>query len=287
MLAFQSLHAFAATLAHPNHSPLVGFASLAPPTPAVAAALTQPLNAEVAAAYPELMAAATAVMEQVILHHPSLLEAIMFPTALEEAEKAPAAGGAAPALPPADKDKEAKKKQRPQKEACSALDGMWSALQDARVLFTEQPRLIAAVLRLLFCMYEAPAHAGRPLELLRCRPGFWACIAACLPSEEVVAAVDGGLEVRVGGWGLGMEVRCWGGRAAADNTFFRNLKNNFRGDGMQWRLRTAGCGFGRRAAVLAMVMASLAACMGYGLAVQGGVVTCSAYGSETIQSQFP
>lgn len=104
LLAFQAFQSLAATLAHPHHSTLAAYASLAPPSPAVAEALAAPLDPALATAHPELAAAAAGVLELAVLHHPALLDALAFPSALEEKDKAtegaaPAAG-AAPALPP-------------------------------------------------------------------------------------------------------------------------------------------------------------------------------------------
>lgn len=106
--------------------------------------------------------------------HPEVLDALCFPSGLsahKAAVECAAAGDAA--------DSAAKgggKGAKQEAAAFSALDGLWQLLKEAPVLLQAQPKLLAAVLRLLAVLWECQGSAHGAVELLRCQPGFWAAL---------------------------------------------------------------------------------------------------------------
>lgn len=165
----------------PRARPPGGLAGLLAACQGLPKALADPFRREYAAALPNALARAAALLEAAVRHHPELLDAMCFPSGLE----APSGGGgsdggtaSAGALVPAGDvggkpaagGAAGKARGAP---PFSALDGLWGLLQNARALLQSSPRAAAAALGALSALWECQASAHGAVELLRRQTGFW------------------------------------------------------------------------------------------------------------------
>jgi hypothetical protein len=107
--------------------------------------------------------------------HSEILDTMCFPTGLKLPieTSTSAAGGAAEAS-----NTLAIKPSKPSSGGSSeppfsALDGLWQLLKQAPSLLSSQPRLLAAVLRVLATLWECQGAAHGAVELLRGQEDFW------------------------------------------------------------------------------------------------------------------
>lgn len=90
-------------------------------------------------------------------YHPEILDALCFPCSLEQQDTSAATAAAA-----------AKKAQ-----PFSSLDCLLQLLKQAPELLTQQPKLLAGMLRVLAVLWEFQATAHGAVELLRAQPELW------------------------------------------------------------------------------------------------------------------
>ncbi|PNH01914.1 hypothetical protein TSOC_012151, partial [Tetrabaena socialis] len=186
-LALRALLSLAACVARPvaRSLPAVSLCAAVPPGSAAEACLRALLRGDAASAHPHHHLLAAQLAADAVGSHAKLLDALMFPCALEEelfprappaaAAPAPAAaggGGAGGAGTLA--------VRRPLRPPRQALDGLYGTLQQAARLKREQPQVLCSALRLLAAMWRAPAAAHRAVTVLRASADLWPSLEACL-----------------------------------------------------------------------------------------------------------
>ncbi|KIY93307.1 hypothetical protein MNEG_14655, partial [Monoraphidium neglectum] len=168
------------------------FSGLLGACPGLARALVEPFRRGYAAALPDMFCRAAALLEAAARHHPELLDAMCFPSGLEQPPAVAGAGAAAATgalVPSGGKEggqaaAASAAKKGGAAPPFSALDGLWALLQNARGLLQSSPRAAAALLGALGALWECQASARGAVELLRGQTGFWDALKACLPEPQ-------------------------------------------------------------------------------------------------------
>ncbi|KAG2443449.1 hypothetical protein HXX76_001806 [Chlamydomonas incerta] len=189
-LALRALLSIAACVSRPvgRSLPGVSLALAVPSHSGAEACLRQLLAAPdaAAAAHPRHYALAAALAAEAVACHAKLLDALMFPSPLEE--EVLGGGGAGGA---------AHQHQHQQHGGAvvarkagggggagrvpkTALDGCYVALQHAARFKREAPQVLAAALRLAAALWQQPAAAARALAVLRRSRDVWAGLEAAL-----------------------------------------------------------------------------------------------------------
>ncbi|GLC49412.1 hypothetical protein PLESTB_000216500 [Pleodorina starrii] len=212
-LALRALLSIAASVARPVSRSLPGVTlALAVPGGSPAeACLRALLRGDAAAAHPAHHALSAQLAADAVGCHAELLDALLFPSELEEEQRRQrssgggAGAGAAPPLAlPAPEGAAAggggagggggqAVGARRGPRARQALDGLYATLQQAARLKREQPQVLASSLRVVAAMWRQPAAAHRAVSVLRAAPALWSSLEACLePTEEVGPAAAAG-----------------------------------------------------------------------------------------------
>ncbi|KAI3428139.1 hypothetical protein D9Q98_006522 [Chlorella vulgaris] len=178
-LVMRSMHCLAAAAAAvapgavfavllPQGGPEAGVASAA--RGAIAAAF----SADSVAATPALLMAACDVLMAAVQCHPSLLDALLFPCALEQAllEKENTSGNGVSALPStAGGGTKSSKKGAGAPPSC--LDALWGLLQQRERLQQEQPAVLAKLLQVLAAFWQSGGATFRAVAVLQRQSSLW------------------------------------------------------------------------------------------------------------------
>ncbi|KAK9819662.1 hypothetical protein WJX72_000881 [[Myrmecia] bisecta] len=217
VLAVSALHMLGVTCA--QIPPRISFAGCLPQGkggsihPAIKAALLEPFHLARACAQPALFAAAAQLLITAVSSHPSLVDALFFPTGMAvqppvdagKENQAQANGSLVAARPSSRKPRKDKAKKE-----WSCLDGLWEMLQAAADLRAHHPKVLAALLQALLAMWQAGDVAYKPLELLRRQGRLWELLGSCLPEQaQRVLAMDGDDSAVVAERWQGQEEQAW------------------------------------------------------------------------------
>ncbi|EFJ50204.1 hypothetical protein VOLCADRAFT_89091 [Volvox carteri f. nagariensis] len=203
--ALRALLSIAACVARPvsRSLPAVTLALAIPSGSPAEACLRALLRGDAAARHPQHHALSAQLAAEAVAHHAELLDALLFPSELEEEQQRHRArggggssGGGGPpplALPAPDGTGTvaaagAVAVRRGPRTSRQALDGLYATLQQAAKLKQEQPEVLASSLRVLAAMWRQPAAAHRAVSVLRAAPALWSSLEACL--EPVPAAAE-------------------------------------------------------------------------------------------------
>lgn len=131
--------------------------------------LRQCLSLGIARSCPYLFGSVCNVLITAVKGHPSLLDALFFPSCLEKLDSD--SEGKGKIIKSDENNTDITPAQEP-----TCLDALWDLLSQSEVLTKDNPYAIAKVMRVVAAIWQAGGPSSRALQTLRCQPGIWKAI---------------------------------------------------------------------------------------------------------------